>query len=235
MQYLGGHPGPAINDCAVYDHSKSPGSGQWSLLPKLPADRAGGGMIYDEEKNSLIFAAGAVRPIPGNPNADDYSDTWSLNLGNIGAGWQDKPNIPFLANHLSFASAVDGQGKPRHYFCGGQEGENEGSGNNKDNYEWLSGSQSWAKRADMPFTRGHASSSTVGYGCGFLIVAGSTNEMGKTGDISYYDITTDSWTYIGDLGDDLNTPVCDVAYLDDGDWLTCVTPYSLSQKRKLTV
>ena len=59
--------------------------------------------------------------------------------------------------------------------------------------------------------------------------------LGKTGDISYYDIDSDSWSYVGDLEKDVNTPVCDIAYLDDGDWLMCVSPGGLSKRRKISI
>ena len=109
---------------------------------------------------------------------------------------------------MSFVSAKDGTGKQRLFFLGGQVGENEWTGNVKDNYEWNVNSESWIKRQDMPFTRDHAGSSTVAIGCGFIVAGGSTNEFGKTKDISYYDIPTDTWTMIGELPNAINTPVC---------------------------
>jgi len=59
-------------------------------------------------------------------------------------------------------------------------GENEFTGNVDDNYEWNMQGKKWIKKKDMPFTRGHASSSTNPVNCGFMISAGSTNEFGKT-------------------------------------------------------
>ena len=82
----------------------------------------------------------------------------------------------------------------------------------------------------MLFARGHTSSSTVGYGCGFLLAGGALNGHLKTPDISYYGIDTNSWTSIGNLTrDDVNTPVCDIArFPGDNDWLYCITgPISL--------
>ena len=85
----------------------------------------------------------------------------------------------------------------------------------------------------MPFTRGHASSSTRAMGCGFIIAGGSTNENGKTKDISFYDITTDTWTKIGELPNAINTPVCDIGV--DG-YLYCESGWpngTFSHKRKI--
>ena len=85
-------------------------------------------MIYDPVKNALVFSTGGVRPFAGKPHAEDKPDTWMLNLDNIGGGWTKKADIPYQANHISFASGVDEQGKPHHYFVGGQESENEKTG-----------------------------------------------------------------------------------------------------------
>jgi len=84
---------------------------------------------------------------------------------------------------------------------------------------------------DKPNTRGHASSSTLAYGCGLLIMAGSTNEFGKTSDISYYSIPDNEWTKLGDLPASPNTPVC-VVYTDPSsvDWLHCESPDGFSHK-----
>jgi len=56
--YIGGHPGLAIKDCFVYDHAMPSGQ-QITAFTSLPEDRAGGGMLYDEANNILIFSAGA--------------------------------------------------------------------------------------------------------------------------------------------------------------------------------
>lgn len=65
-------------------------------------------------------------------------------------------------------------------FLAGQVGENEHTGNVNDNYEWDASKEMWIRKQSMPFTRGHASSSTNAVSCGLLIAGGSTNEFGKT-------------------------------------------------------
>jgi len=237
--YLGGHPGPHIKTCLVYDHSIAPGSGQWGYLPDLPEGRAGGGMIYDTNSNSLVYAGGAERPNPGSSaDAVDYRHTWKLDLGNLDAGWSEMTDIPFDSNHMSFVTAsctMDGTLSERHFFVGGQVGENEYTGNNKDNYEYDVESDTWIKMRDMPYTRGHAASSTRAIGCGFLIAGGSTNEFGKTKGVYYYSIPDNSWTKIGELPQAINTPVCDVS--PDG-YLYCESgkpDYPFSYRRKIHV
>lgn len=212
--YEAGHPGPDVADCLVYDHAAPPNT-RWSgsaAFPDLPEGRSGGGLIFDIKENALVFAAGADRPQRGNADAYDQPDTWYLSLSNMGAGWQARTNIPFLGNHISFATAIDQNNQQRHYFVGGQEGENEYTGNTKNTYEYIVGTDTWIRRTDMPFTRGHASSSTVAVSCGFLVAGGSTNEFGKTDDISYYNTVNDTWQTIGNLPFALNTPVCAVGF-----------------------
>lgn len=178
-------------------------------------------MVYSPERNALIFAGGAERPVPGNPNAEDYQHAWMYEFGKANLGWQELTDIPFLANHMSYVTTKDASGKSRLYFVAGQVGENEKSGNVKDNYEFDVASETWIQRKDMPFTRGHASSSTNGVPCGYIIAGGSTNEMGKTADIHYYDIGSDSWTKIGELPGSVNTPVCDIDF--EGGMYWCET------------
>jgi len=233
LQYLGGHPGQEIADCLVYDHSVQP-KGEWTFFASLPEGRAGGGMVFDSTKNELVFASGAVRPVAGKADAVDQNDTWAYSLSNPEAGWIKKADIPYHANHMSFVTAKDENGKERHFFVGGQIDENEYSGNVKMHYEWDSIDEKWIKRADMPFTRGHASSSTRPIACGYIIAGGSTNEFGMTKDVSYYDIPSDMWIKIGEVPQQVNTPVCDIR----GEYFYCESgnPWSkLSFRRPIIV
>jgi len=123
--YLGGNSGHGgvgqeIADVLVYDHSVSPGNGQWSTLPSLPEGRAGGGMFYDSAANALLFGAGAVRPWEANRFAIDKQETWMYSFNNPGAGWVSKADTLFHANHMSYTTAIDSFGKERHYFLAGQ-------------------------------------------------------------------------------------------------------------------
>jgi Kelch motif len=217
--YVGGHPGPETSDCFVYNHSQPPGQRkQWSRWPSLPEGRAGGGLIYDKQRRVLLFASGARRPKAGNADAVDYNTTWMYALDRPAAGWVRKADMPYSANHMSYVTVVDPlTARPRHFFLGGQVGENEYTGNVVDNLEWDAAKEVWLRRKSMPMTRGHAASSTRAVGCGFIIAAGSTNENGKTADVSYYDIPTDTWTSVGKLPNSINTPVCDIS----GGYLYC--------------
>jgi Galactose oxidase, central domain len=190
----------------------APGSGkQWQEFPSLPDGRAGASMVYNPDLNALIFAGGAERPVTGKPHAVNFAHTWMYEFDN--PGWQVMADIPFLSNHMSYVSTEDASGKPRHYFVGGQIGENEFTGNVADNYEWDAIGEKWIKRQAMPFARGHASSSTTAVPCGYIIAGGSTNGFRKTMDISHYDIASNSWTKIGELPVALNTPVCAIDFV----------------------
>jgi hypothetical protein len=227
-RYRGGHPGPHMAECFVYDHAVDPGQGgrQWTTLPPLPEGRAGGGLVHIAATNTLLFAGGATRPVPGLPDAVDFNHAWMLRLDDVDndvepALWTAAPDLPFLSNHMSYTSARDADGREHYYMVAGQIGENEYTGNVDDNYEWDVTTGEWQRRAAMPFTRGHASSSTRPIGCGYLIAGGSTNEYGKTRDVSYYDVSSDSWHKVGQLPEALNTPVCDMDHV--GGYLYCVT------------
>jgi len=167
--YMGPNPGPSVDGCFVFDNTVSPGGeNQWSTLPSLPDTRGGGGLLYIEEANSLLWAGGSTRE---GWSVTDYGTSWLLdldNLGQPGAGWIQTATKPFASNHLAFTTAKDGLGKKRYYVMGGQLKGDEGSSELNDLVEFVynpNGVDEWIYRADMPIPRGHASSSTKAYGC----------------------------------------------------------------------
>lgn len=102
LQYLGGHPGPAIEDCLIFDPNAASGS-QWAAFTSLPDLRAGGALLYNEAGHELIFSAGADRPNPGvSADAIDYKDTWTIDLSNPAAVWMPKDDLPYGANHIRY-------------------------------------------------------------------------------------------------------------------------------------
>jgi hypothetical protein len=63
----------------------------------------------------------------------------------------------------------------------------------------------------MDFPRGHTSSSTIAYGCGFITAGGSIDGGWiSTGEVSYYDVEEDTWTILGALPFGLITHVSDI-------------------------
>jgi hypothetical protein len=222
MYFCGAYAGPLneIKDspiCLKYSHTAPP-TQQWSRLPDMPAGRGGGGLNHIKETNSLLYATGATRP-----PTEDHDTAWELSLDNISAGWITRAPIPYKANHISHVTAYY-QNKPRYFYLAGQLEQNEENGNQDDNIEWDQATKTWIRRADIPFGRGHASASTLAYGCGFIIIGGAINGGKRTSNISYYAIDTDTWTKIGDLPENMNTPVCDIVRdLNNSDWVYCNT------------
>jgi hypothetical protein len=239
--YLGTSPGPNIPYCFVYDHI-APAGQQWAEsadFPDLPRTAenvphtndgtGGGGMIYDTESNHLVYAGGAVRDDANGYGTHDVMDAWKIDLGNLAAGWKNVTNIPHTANHISFVTAKDDMGVEHHFFLGGQDNGDEGNGNHKEVYEYIVPTDTWFRHPDMPYTRGHSGASTDAYGCGFIISGGTTNEFGRTTDILYYHIPSQTWTSIGNLPSEENTPVCSIWTPPPGSSANplyhCATPF----------
>lgn len=220
--------------CLKYSHIAPIGQ-QWTRLPDLPSNRGGGGMNLIFETNSLVYATGASRK---GRLAADHNTTFELSLTNLTAGWSVRSSIPYKANHVSHVTAYY-KGKPHYFVGGGQIEEKELDGNQADLVEWDVASSRWIRRSNMDLPRGHASSSTIAYGCGFLIIGGAVNGGSKTSDISYYAIDTNSWIKIGDLPAKINSPVCDiVSNLLGSDWVYCQSGYywgSFSWRRRITL
>ena len=201
--YVGPPPGPHTSKCFIYDHSKLPGTGQWSNFTTLPKNgTAGGGMIYDTVKNALYYSGGAQRPTLGSREAIDKHDTWKFSFSNPSLGWFASTPIPYKANHQSCVT-VPFQGVERHFFAGGQLGENELNGNVADLFEFIASDETWVRRASMPYGRGHTTTSTRAYGCGFIMAGGAINSitttLNRTSDVHYYHIPFNNWTKITSL------------------------------------
>lgn len=229
--YVGGNIGTETDVCMEYDHAADAGR-QWRLIEPLPQGRAGGGMVYDSSLNSLLFSAGATRPRPGISIAYDHADSWLYNLSDPLSGWVNRTEIPFYGNHVGFVTARDEFNRERHFFVGGQQGEEEHTGNTRENYEWIASNDTWAARRSMPLSRGHAASATKAIACGFMVIGGTTNEHGMTKDISFYDIPSNSWTTTGSLPSAVNTAVCEYG----GGYLYCETGWAeghYSVRRKM--
>lgn len=233
--YVGGSLGTHAANCFIYDHSKLPGFGQqWSSFASLPkGGRAGGGMIYDSTLNALVYAGGSQRPIQGQGSAIDYFDTWMYSINNPSAGWVSKTNIPFHGNHMNFVTAYDSSGKERHYFFGGQDADNEHTGNTATMYEYVTTTDTWIPRTSMPFPRGHSAAASRAVSCGFIVAGGRTN-TGLTSDITYYDIANNTWSLVGNLPVEIHTNVCVVVR----GMLRCETGWAegtFSAQRQMTV
>jgi N-acetylneuraminic acid mutarotase len=216
--YVGGTPGPDSKICLKYNHAAASGL-QFTFLPEMPDGRGGGGLNHIKETNSLVYSIGATR----RGNTVDQVTTWEMDLDDLNAGWTQRADCLYKGNHVSHVTAYY-KGKPHYFWAGGQLEQQESSGNVDDLVEWDQATKTWIRRADMTLARGHASSSTIEYGCGFLMMGGAINTGTKTTDISFFNIETGQWTKVGDLKNKINTPVCDIVRnLNGSDWIYCQT------------
>ena len=234
----GGYKGPAsgqhVDTCNVYDHMKSPGTGQWSNFPSLPNNGTGGGaMFYDSEKNALYYTGGAQRPIVGSRYSKDVTNTWKYSFNDPSHGWVASTPIPYIANHQSVVTNRNVFGQERHFVLGGQKGDNEITKNVADMYEFIASNETWIRRASMPYERSHASISTHAFGCGFILAGGSRNgqKLNRTSDIHYYDIPSNNWTMIGSLPNVAATPA---VFIDDNHFIYYVD-HKKTSRRKINI
>jgi hypothetical protein len=241
-----GYPGPAQSDCFVYYNIRSPNR-QYQRLPYLPEPRAGGGMVYDRVHDALIFVGGTRRNVSKSTEIMDTPDTFILRLNDTQRGWlrNAKPK-PYTGNHISFVTVYDtcssNVGIQRHYFFGGQVGQNESNANINLVYEYNVSNDEWIQRSSMPFGRGHTGTSTMSYGCGFLVAGGAINNVNSkkritTDDVSYYSSYNDTWVSIGTLPKPMKTPVCSIVRVRsippfDKDYVFCTTGYSSKTYRR---
>jgi hypothetical protein len=233
FRFVGGHPGPDTAGCFVYNHANIPGGGepQWTSLPSLPSGRAGGSLVYITAQNALLYTGGAKRT---GAQYYDYQDSWLLPLdlnGGSSAAWIAKPNLPYFGNHMSFVSAKDHLGVERYFFMGGQRAGNESNGNQDDHYEYDAVNEVWIERQKMPTPRGHAGSTTLAVSCGFIIAGGAINSgsnssKAQTKDVSYYDISSNTWTQIGNLSQSVRT-ICGIDFVNS--YLYCETGVATSR------
>lgn len=214
--YVGPHPGVHTTQCIVYDSSMPPGA-RWTTMTPMPVGhgKGGGGMFYNTALNAMYYISGAQRFISasGSLTTRDLNSTFMYSFNNPTDGWVRKADLPYGdygANHMMAVTARDGTGAERHYGFGGQRREEEPNGNYDHVFEYNAQTDVWTRRAKMLWPLAHASSSTIPFGCGFIVVAGNTNGAKITSNITFYNTETDSWTQIGNLPTTTNTPVCDI-------------------------
>ena len=240
-----GYPGPVQSDCFVFNRSAAPNE-QYTRLPNLPAPRAGAGLTYDAVHNALILAGGTRRNVTLDKiTIFDTNSTFVLYLNDTAAGWKIGSPKPYGGNHISFVTfnvtCSHETPMPRHYFFGGQIGQNESKGNLNQVYEYMLGNDTWVPRKFMPYGRGHVGTSAMAFGCGFVIAGGAinvnttSNGLLTTDDLSYYNSYNDSWISIGKLYIKIKTPVCGIANMPtpvSKHYMYCTTGYRLYTFRR---
>lgn len=202
--YHGPHPGRSTREVWKYDRVKN----KWTWLPRLPARRAGGGLIYYTKGGArhLIYSGGVDRPNYSMEIHKDYGTTWRLDLDRLHLGWvNENANLPHPRNHMS---AVESCG--RYFWVGGQRGRDEHDGNSRVVSEYLPAQKKWSPKppAPLPYGLGHISASVFGYRCGILVVAGTTWQRSKTRNILFWEPTQNKWHFIGKFPKRVSTPIC---------------------------
>jgi hypothetical protein len=121
----------------------------------------------------------------------------------------------------------------------GQIGQNESQANLDSVYEYDLSNDMWMRRMSMPFGRGHTGTSSIPFGCGFIVAGGAVNSLTRTklttNDISYYSTYTDTWVSIGTLPKAVKTPVCGIVknpLPSLSKYLYCTTGYSSQTYRR---
>lgn len=231
--YAGIRPGRHVANCFVYDQSKAPGMGQWSTFANLPnGGSAGAGMIYDSATRMLYYAGGARRLKKDSIDATDITGMWKISIDTPSSGWVMSKPFPYKANHLSAVTTKIINGQERHFFVGGQKGENELNGNVGDMFEFIPSTETWIRRASLPSNRSHTTVSTRAIGCGFIMAGGTLNSLTalkkRTAEILYYDVPTNRWTTIGKIPIPGATPP---VFLDDNGFIYFVSNRRTSRSR----
>ena len=107
-------------------------------------------------------------------------------------------------------------------------------------YEYILSNDTWIPRQFMPYGRGHVGTSSMPFGCGFVVAGGAINVVSGNGllttdDISYYSSYNDTWISIGKLYNRIKTPVCGIHYSPPPVgkyYLYCTTGYRFYTYRR---
>lgn len=182
---VGDHPGRVTDEVWIYDISED----KWSMGPKLPARRGGGGV---GRLGRRIHYVGGF-----DQNAScDVADHLVYDLDDPQAGWQDysmKSPMPNPRNHISVA-VLDGL----LYVIGGQYGH-DGCGGGKDLdlvHAYDPVADSWKRVADLPFAQSHNEPSTFLHD-GKIIVAGGSQSGGKN--VWEYEAPVNKWNTLDQM------------------------------------
>ncbi|CAN8069515.1 unnamed protein product [Agarophyton chilense] len=163
--FEGSAPGRSVAACWMFSLALD----KWTALPALPVAVGGGGLLYLEKRDALLFASGMARA-QGEWHGSDSTASYELSLRDgATAKWRPRAEVPNARNHLGAVSVAG-----RHFVLGGQHGANEESGNQRDVQQYDVARDAWVKRSALPLPLGHIVASTVPLTNGFVVVAGVT-------------------------------------------------------------
>jgi N-acetylneuraminic acid mutarotase len=177
------HGPNAVSTVYKYDAA----SDKWTKEPSLPGERgAGGAGIIN---NVLYFFGGADKH-----RIHDMSDTFSLNLKNLSAGWKRVASFPNARNHLG---GIVAGGKL--YAIGGQHKLEKTSTaqNEVDRYD--PATNKWTKVASLPKSESHFNAATVLYDRYIITVGGENPHDHPQAWVFAYDTVLNKWARLTDL------------------------------------
>jgi hypothetical protein len=165
----------------------------WSRFVSLPQIRFGGALAFIGGKLRFVGGAKSDRSTPSG-------DHWELDLSSANPTWVSKAPLPRAGDHFSHAT-VNGQ----LYIIGGEHGHASTAKpsaatyvQHSEVYRYNESSNTWTKRASMPFASSHFEAATFVIGSQVLIVGGLLTGGGDhmTRRVRLYDTVSDNWVIL---------------------------------------
>lgn len=179
---VGNNPGPVTDKVWIY----SIASNSWTEGPRLPAPRAGGGLVRLGRKLYLFGGFGTL--VCNN----DYGDQFVYDLDNPSAGWQTGlAPMPNPRNHFG-TTTVGG----KIYAIGGQYGHDCGGGQDvKLVHEYDPATNVWTRKTDLPYATSHIEPGTFGLDGKVWVTGGQFQGT----NVLQYDPAGNAWQLIDQL------------------------------------
>ena len=154
---------------------------KWSNLPSLPSARAGGGLALVDR--TLHYFGGV------NIARQEQPTHWTLNLEDLGAGWQDAGTFPYNRTHFSTTSIGD-----QVYVIGGLIGINKDSKDFADGYRYDTKTGTWTQIADLPKPLSHTTDASIVHDGKIWLFGGEIAYNVIQSSVYIYDPATNSWS-----------------------------------------
>lgn len=152
----------------------------YTALPALPRPRGAGGLgLIGRE---LHFVGGF------NIQRQSETEHWSLNLDNLAAGWQVRPDVPVPLNHFGVVSVGNAM-----YLVGGQKTVVDDPDDASIMYRWTN-DEGWTQLTSLPEPRSHSGGATFFHDGRIYMMGGYGPGTSVESDVFIYDIASNTWT-----------------------------------------
>jgi N-acetylneuraminic acid mutarotase len=159
----------------------------WTAMPPLPAGRGAGTMV--NLNHVLYFFGGA------DPNRNDASEMWKLDLNNMSAGWNTVASLPAPRNHVG-GVALDGF----IYALGGQTGQDNLSVFKGDVWRYDPSTNKWSTMASLPGQpRSHIAAASFAYNGEIITMGGEGPGRVALNYVQEYNPATNTWVSLTPL------------------------------------